>query len=177
MNFLTSSHTTPPAFVQSNGMMHPVSPRISRNSPEDIVWLAAHDIFPHETEEGPAPLGYTDWTFDSENSVYRKSITGTPEERAAAEEARIAAERVSYLDSLECTRLQGKLALIDNGYWEAYETIITAMLPTMTPAQRVFVEDAQVWKYRDPVLQAMAAAIEGLDEEAVISLIEYAKTK
>ena len=176
MNFLTSSHTAPPAFVESGGMMHPVSPRISRNTPEDTAWLAAHDIFPHETEVGDAPLGYTDWEFDSVNSVYRKSIAGTPEERSAAEEARIAAERVSYLDSLECTRLQGKLAMIDNGYWEAYETIITAMLPTMTPAQRVFVEDAQVWKFRDPVLQMFASAIE-LDEDAVISLIEYAKTK
>jgi hypothetical protein len=50
------------------------------------------------------------------------------------------------------------------------------MLPTMTPAQRVFVEDAQVWKFRDPVLQMFASAIE-LDEDAVIALIEYAKTK
>ena len=176
MNFLTSSHTTPPAFVQSNGMMHPVSPRISRNSPEDIVWLAAHDIFPHETEEGPAPLGYTDWTFDSENSVYRKSITGTPEERAAAEEARIAAERVSYLDSLECTDLQGELALIQFGLYDQYAAAIETAKPALSPEQLAFLNKANVWKYRDPVLQMLASSI-GIDQDQLVVLFETAKTK
>lgn len=176
MNYLTASHASPPEWIVDNGMMHPVQPRVSRNSEEDRAWLASHDIFPHETEEGPAPLGYTDWEFDSENSVWRKSIAGTPEERAAAEEARIAAERTAYLDSLECTRLQGKLALIESEYWEAYETLMNTMLPSMTPAQRVFVEDAQVWKFRDPVLQAFAASIP-LSEEDTVALFELARTK
>jgi hypothetical protein len=49
------------------------------------------------------------------------------------------------------------------------------MLPTMTPAQRVFVEDAPVRKFRDTVLQMFASAIE-LTEQQKIALFETAKT-
>jgi hypothetical protein len=46
----------------------------------------------------------------------------------------------------------------------------------MTPDQRVFVEEAPVWKFRDSVLHLFAASIEGLDETGLVTLFETAKT-
>jgi hypothetical protein len=173
-NYLTTDHTTPRPHILADGLRHPVAPLIRR---EDIHRLAALGILRHITAEGSAPLGYGPWQLaeDERGPHYYREPAGTPEERQAALGAQAAAEREAYLDGLECTRLQGKLALIQAGLWDQYEAIITAMLPTMTPSQRVFVEDAQNWKYRDPVLQVLAAEIEGLDDEAIIALFEAAR--
>ena len=135
--------------------------------------MADLGIYPHITAEGTAPLGYTDWVLI--DGAYHREPAGTPEERQAALDAQQASEREAYLDQLECTRLQGKLALIQAGLWEHYETLIASLLPTMSPAQRVFVEDAPVWKFRDPVLQMFAAELE-LTEQQVVELIELART-
>ncbi|WP_296810739.1 hypothetical protein [Thiocapsa sp.] len=170
MPYLTFQHTPAPSHITLNGKRWPVQILIARN---DRDLLAQGGIYPHVTAEGAAPLGYTDWALIDDE--YRREPAGTPEERQAAIEVAAAAAHEAYLDSLECTRLQGKLALIDAGLWDQYEALIASLLPSMTPAQRVFVEDAQVWKYRDPVLQMFAAAIE-LTEAQTIALFETAKS-
>ena len=170
--YLTQSHQSPPSHITLNGKRWPVQILIARN---DRDLLAQGGIYPHETAPGAAPLGYTDWELEGDG-WYRKWPAGTPEERQAAIDAAAAAQREAYLDNLQCTRLQGKLALIQAGLWDQYEALIAAMLPAMTPAQRIFVEDAPVWKFRDPVLHLFAAAIEDLGESELIALFETARS-
>lgn len=168
--YLTATHQSPPSHITHNGKRWPVQTLIAN---DDRATLAELGVYWHVTAEGEAPLGHTDWTLiDGE---YRREPAGTIEERQAAIDAAAAAQREQYLDGLECTRLQGKLALIQAGLWDQYEALIAQMLPAMTPAQRVFVEDAPVWKFRDPVLQLFAGSIE-LTEAQVVELIELART-
>ena len=180
--YLTAAnHTSPSSFIVSNGLRHPVQIRINRNTEEDKAWLASHDIFPHITEDGDPVLGYSEWEFDEATQTYGRYLLGTPEERQAEADIRAAAaaeaSRNQYLDSLECTRLQGKLALIDADLFDAFETTVTQMVGSMTPAQRIFFEDAPVWKFRDPVLQMLASALGITEEQALVDLFELAKTK
>lgn len=180
--YLTAAnHTSPPSHVIADGLRHPVNIRIARNTDADKVWLASHGIFPHTTEDGDPVLGYSEWEFDEVAQTYTKSLLGTPEDRQTEADIRAVAaaeaSRTQYLDALECTRLQGKLALIDADLFSAFETAVSQMLGSMTPAQRVFFEDAQNWKFRDPVLQMLAAALEITEEQDLIDLFELAKTK
>lgn len=169
--YLTATHVAPPAHVIHDGARIPTAPLIARG---DDATLAALGIYPHHTEDGPAPLGYTEW--DLIDGAYYRQPDGTEQQIADAIAAQAAAAHDAYLDGLECTRLQGKLALIAAGLWDQYESLIATMLPTMSAAQRVFVEDAPTWKFRDPVLQAFAAAIEGLGESELVALFEHART-
>lgn len=170
MQYLTSNHQTPPQHAQYNGMLYPTAPIIAQGN---TAMLATLGIYPHHTNSAPAPLG-TQW--ELVDGEYHEVPIGTADEIQAALDAQAAAAHEFYLDALECTRLQGKLALIQAGLWTQYEALIAAMLPSMTPDQRVFVEDAQVWKYRDPVLQMFASAIDGLDEDSLVTLFETART-
>ncbi|NCC27870.1 MAG: hypothetical protein EOM22_06910 [Gammaproteobacteria bacterium] len=174
MIYMTTEHKTPDRHILHSGHFHPVAPLIRR---EDIHRLASLGVLRHITAEGPAPLGYAPWQLaeDAQGPHYWREPAGTAEERQAAIDAQAAAARDAYLDGLECTRLQGKLALIQAGLWGQYEALIATMLPTMTAAQRVFVEDAQVWKLRDPVLQAFAASLE-MTEAQTVGLFELART-
>ena len=170
--YLTATHQSPPSHITADGKRWPVATLIAN---DDAATLATLGIFKHETVEGDAPLGYSDWSQDADG-IYWRTPASSPEERQAALDAQAAAAHEAYLDGLECTRLQGKLALIQADLWDHYEALIAAMLPAMTPAQRVFVEEAPVWKFRDPVLQAFAASIEDLDEAGLIALFEMART-
>jgi len=175
MGYMTAEHELPPSHILRDGLRHPVAPLIRR---EDIHRLAQLGVLRHVTADGPAPLGYGPWQLaeDALGVHYVREPVGAPEERSDAIAAQAAAAHEAMLDNLECTRLQGKLALIQAGLWDQYEALIATMLPTMTAAQRVFVEDAQIWKFRDPVLQAFAASIEGLGEAELIALFEAART-
>lgn len=179
--YLTTEHTNPPSHVIADGLRHPVKIRIARSTEEDKVWLASHGIFPHITEDGDPVLGYSEWEFDEVTQTYNKILLGTPEERQAEADIRAAAAteeaRTQYLDTLECTRLQGKLALIDAGLFDEFETLVAQMQGSMTPAQRVFFEDAQNWKFRDLVLQMLAAGLGITEEQQLVNLFELAKTK
>jgi hypothetical protein len=174
MVYLTSGHELPPTHVLSAGLRHPVAPLIRR---EDIHRLSQLGVLRHVTAEGPAPLGYEPWRLaeDAQGVHYVREPAGPPEEIQAAIDAQAAAAHAAYLDALECTKLQGKLALIYAGLWDQYEALIAQLLPSMTPEQRVFVEDAQTWRFRDPVLQMFAASIE-LTEAQTAALFEVAKT-
>lgn len=172
MIYLTASHKTIPQHAAHAGMLYPTAPLIAQGN---TAMLANLGIYPHHPLEPgiPYPLG-KEWV-ETDGEWFEETI-GTPEEIQAALDAQAAATHEAYLDALECTRLQGKLSLIQAGLWDQYEALIAAMIPSMTPDQRVFVEDAQVWKYRDPVLQMFASAIEGLDEDSLVTLFETART-
>lgn len=86
------------------------------------------------------------------------------------------AERNAYLDSLECTDLQGELALIQFGLYDQYVAAIETAKPALSPEQLAFLNKANVWKYRDPVLQMLASSI-GIDQDQLVVLFETAKTK
>jgi hypothetical protein len=79
MNYLTSTHTTPPRHVELNGMLHPIQPLIKAN---DTARLAELGVYPHITADGPAPLGYTAWTLV--DGAYHREPAGTDAERNAA---------------------------------------------------------------------------------------------
>lgn len=169
MIYLSAQHTQPPAYLPLNEQLVPSAPLIAR---EDSATLALLGVFPHHPNTSPAPLG-TEWV--EADGEWTERPKGTSEEIAAAIESQAIAERTAYLDGLECTRLQGKLALIQAGLWQQYEDTIKVMLPNMEPAQRVFVEDAQTWRFRDPVLQAFAGSLK-MTEEQTVGLFELART-
>lgn len=173
MNYLTHDHAPPPTHILADGLRHPVAPLIRR---EDIHRLSQLGVLRHITADGAAPLGYGPWQLaeDAHGVHYVREPAGTPEERQAAIDARAAAEREAYLDSLEGTRLQCKLALIKAGLWEQYLALIEQALPTMTDEQKVFVEDALTWKFRDPTLQSFITAL-GMTEDQAVSLFETAR--
>ena len=90
--YLTQLHQSPPSHITYNGKRWPVQTLIAR---DDRAMLAQGGIYWHVTTEGEAPLGYTDWALiDNE---YRRESAGTPEERQAAIEAAVAAQREADL--------------------------------------------------------------------------------
>lgn len=93
MQYLTSTHTAPPAHILADGKRWPVATLIARN---DTARLADLGIYPHITAEGTAPLGYTDWVLI--DGAYHREPAGTPEERQAAIDAQQASEREAYFD-------------------------------------------------------------------------------
>lgn len=171
MIYLTEQHTQPPSSIVADGKRTPTAPLVARN---DTARLAQYGIYPHETVDGAAPLGYTDWAQDADG-VYWRAPAGTEQERQDALDAQAAAAHEAYLNSLECTRLQGKLALIQADLFDDFEALIETLLPLMNPAQRVFVFDAPVWKYRDPVLDLFVSELQMSDAQK-IELFELART-
>lgn len=171
---MSGDHRSPPAHVLENGLRHPVAPLIRR---EDIHRLSQLGVLRHVTADGPAPLGYGTWRLaeDAQGVHYLREPAGTEEEIAAALEAQAAAEREAYLDALECTRVQGRRALNQAGLFDAYEAAVAAARPTMTRDQLFFVDEVLTWRYRDPILQAFAAAI-GMQDSQTIELLELART-
>jgi hypothetical protein len=174
MTYLTHDHAPPPAHILADGLRHPVAPLIRR---EDIHRLSQLGVLRHITAEGPAPLGYGPWQLaeDARGPHYYREPAGTAEERQAAVEAQAAAERESYLDELQCTRVQGRRALNQAGLFEAYEAAVESARPTMTRDQLFFVDEVPTWRYRDPILQSFGAAL-GMDDVQMIQLIELART-
>ncbi len=78
ITYLTAAHQRPPAYVLVDGMPHPTAGAIASGNP---ARLAALGIYPHQTAQGPAPLGYTDWVLA--DGTYSRQPAGTAEEIAA----------------------------------------------------------------------------------------------
>jgi hypothetical protein len=80
--YLTEQHQSPPSRVEHDGMLHPTKPLIAAN---DIARLAQLGIYRHITEEGDAPLGYSEWSeqSDTDGIYYSRTRLGTEEEREA----------------------------------------------------------------------------------------------
>ncbi|NCC36988.1 MAG: hypothetical protein EOM24_34010 [Chloroflexia bacterium] len=173
--YLTAQHEKPPASLAVGNKRIPTAPLIRRG---DMVKLVELGIYPHHPNTDPAPMG-TQWIL-KDGEYYQRPI-GAPDEIAEALADQASAEREAYLDSLQCTRLQGKLALIGAGLWDAYETMLAASRDTLTPTERVFVDDAVTWRYRDPVLQDLLVSLQviaqlQLTEEQVVGLFEMARS-
>ena len=170
MTYLTHDHAPPPTHVLADGLRHPVAPLIRR---EDIHRLSALGVLRHITADGPAPLGYTPWQLaeDAQGPHYWRGPAGTPEEIQAAAEAQAAAERDAYLDGLECTDLQAELELIARDLWDS----VQAWIDLQDPATQAYFRRAKSWKYRDPRLQAGAAAM-GMSDAQLIEILESART-
>lgn len=167
MNYLTSNHTQPNAYVIRNGFRIPIAPLIARN---DTSALAECDVYLHVTELGEAPLGYTSW--ELRDGVYYRDRIGTLEEIEQAL-AQLQPTIEELRQNMSCTTVQGLLALDQAGLSEAYTT--WSEDPSRTFAEKVFINRADVWKRTDPVLLAAAAEFQ-LTEEQVDGLFELAKT-
>ena len=158
--YYTAEHQSPPSHIPQNGQLVPVRKLIKR---EDTTRLAELGIYPHITAPGEAPLGYTDWVFDG--TQYSREPAGTQAERDAA-------AHESYLDSLSCTRLQGRLELIAQGLWLA----VQEWAASAGEAEIAYFEDAQTWRFRDATLQAAATGMP-LTEAQVIGMFESAQQR
>lgn len=170
MLFMTHDHATPPSNVVADEYRYPVA-QLIRN--EDIHRLASLGVLRHITAEGSAPLGYTPWQLaeDAQGPHYYREPAGTPEEIQAAADAQAAAEREAYLDGLECTDLQADLELLNRDLWDA----VQAWIALQDPATQAYFRRAKTWKYRDPRLQAGAAAM-GMSDAQLIEILESART-
>lgn len=78
MRYLTSNHTAPPPRSTYGDGTISTQILIAR---DDVVTLAANDIYRHETAKGEAPLGYTDWALA--DGIYTREPAGTQAERDA----------------------------------------------------------------------------------------------
>lgn len=78
MMYLTAQHTNPPRVITHEGTSYPVLRLIELG---DTATLAMLGVYPHETAEGDAPLGYTDWVLD--NGIFIREPAGTQTERDA----------------------------------------------------------------------------------------------
>ena len=166
MIYLTSTHQTPPAYVHQGDMLHPTAEAIASN---DTARLAELDLWPHVTTEGPAPLGYTDWSFA--DGVYTREPSGTAEEIAAALEQQAIAELEQRRAGMSCSKAQGKLALLEAGLLDEVE----AYIATQPKAVQIEYADRQEWRRDWPTLVAVASA-RGLTDTKLDELFERAET-
>ena len=70
-------------------------------------------------------------------------------------------------------RLQARLALIQNNFWES--VVVYFSDPSRTTVERAFWEDARTWRRDDPTVMAAGAAL-GLTEAQVDDLFKLAAT-
>ncbi|NCC33980.1 MAG: hypothetical protein EOM24_18495 [Chloroflexia bacterium] len=168
MIYLTVQHTRPPSHIIAGGKRIPLAPLIAR---EDTARLAQYGIYPHHPLEPgiPYPLG-KEWV-ELDGEWFEETI-GTPEEIQAALDAQAAAAREAYLDSLECTRLQARLELIDRDLWDS----VQAWVGSQSAATKAYFDDAQTWRYRDERLQAGATDL-GLSDAQLIAILEAARLR
>ena len=166
MQYLTATHQTPPAYVHQGDMLHPTAEAIATN---DTARLAELDLWPHVTVDGPAPLGYTDWTLA--DGIYTRQPDGTPEEIAAALEQQAAEQIAQRRASLSCTPRQARLALSQQGLLSAVEAFVAAGSDALRIEWQYATEIRRTWP---PV--AEFAAANDISDEALDALFEQAAT-
>jgi hypothetical protein len=186
MSYMTVEHKSPPRQVERNGLFVPTAPLIKRATDGDPAEredarakLAAIGVYWHVPDEGPIPpLGYTDYQLVG--IEYRREPAGTPEERQAAADAQEAAALQARREGMQCTPIQGELALIRYGQQVGqdliggYDAWRTAQ--ERTREERAWIERTQSWKRLDPNVLSGAAAV-GIVEDALLdALFEMAAT-
>ena len=87
--YLFADHSAPSQSLTHNGMLVPLS--IAKSDP------ATYGLVSHETEDGDAPLGYSEWVLA--DGVYSRTRNGTEEERDAVLLA--AAKAAKYQERLD----------------------------------------------------------------------------
>lgn len=109
MQYLTSQHqVTPARSIYGSGAIE-TQILIGR---DDVVALAANDIYAHHTEAGDAPLGYDPWIRVSSTPVdyYSKSLSGTQEERDSAANEQT---RQQWSDAIDGQRVASEQSQVD----------------------------------------------------------------
>lgn len=109
MQYLTSQHqVTPARSIYGSGAIE-TQILIGR---DDVVTLAANDIYAHHTEAGDAPLGYDPWIRVSSTPVdyYERNLSGTQEDREIATAKQV---RENLDGQIEQQRLAGNQLKID----------------------------------------------------------------
>jgi hypothetical protein len=83
MRILTTEQKQPPSHITIDGNVWPTKVLIDR---EQWDTLAEHGIYRYITADGPAPLGYTDWTLETDGvGPYRhRAPAGTEAEKLVA---------------------------------------------------------------------------------------------
>ena len=170
IEYLTESHETPPRIISLDGKQYPINRLIHLN---EVDLLATLGVYQHETQDGDAPLEYTDWSFNAEEKKYTREIAGTPEEI----EAKLL---LNYRETLSCTPIQGELALIQYGTSIGQDIIggydAWVESPDRTREEKAWIKKTTIWKRLDPNVINGAASIGITNEEQLDQLFELAKT-
>jgi hypothetical protein len=153
--FLKSDHTEPSNHILKNNLWFPITPLLENNKIDELV---AVEIFVHETPDGSAPFGYTNWVFDATNKKYTREKIGTEAEITAklAED-----ELVSWRESTSIPKLYCKLALMQAGHWDN----VLVAIENLTPAQQLFFAEAPTWRRVHEIIMQMAIVLELSDTQ------------
>ena len=170
MSYLTAEHTTPPRVITKDVVEYPVARLIKLR---DTATLATLGIYPHEYYTGTdAPLG-VEWQYDDADAKWVQVPIGTEEERADA-------AITQYRANLQCTPIQGELALIRYGEQAGIDLIggydAWRTAPERTREEKAWIERTQIWKRVDPNVLAGAAAVGLTDDTLLDQLFELAQT-
>ena len=156
--YLYADHTAPSQYLTHNGML--VQRATAQSDP------TTYGLVPHDTEDGDAPLGYSDWTLA--DGIYSRSRLGTEEERAAA-------MLEQWRSSAEVSALQGMLAIQAGGMVAGFNAWKATLDPSADFAVIAFFEKAQTWKRDNPHLIQGATAL-GLTDVQLDGLFTLAAT-
>jgi hypothetical protein len=139
--------------------------RLTRCGEPEKLDLAAFGLLP----EARDALG--------ENQRYGEPVVEAAQVRIPAVDKtaeELAAELQAQREGAQCTRLQGRLALVQFGLWDAVAAYF-ADTASRTPIELAFWEDAQVWKRSDATLTAAATSF-GLTDSDIDDLFALAGT-
>lgn len=163
MPFLTVSHEQPPRHVVHQDRLVPTEPLIAAN---DIARLAELGIYPHDTEPGDAPLGYTDWLLTGDRYT----------RRPAGSVAEIQDAMRKLCVPTIVTMRQARLALLQAGLLSQVEAAIAAIEdPVQRQAVQIEWEYATEVDVTHPWVQALTTAL-GLSEAQLDALFTLAAT-
>lgn len=101
----------------------------------------------------------------AKNLADKWKFTGTPDEWKKIEEQK-------YLEWLSCTRLQGRLKLIEMGLWSG---LVDWVKDNATDEQKAFFEDAKTWRFNDPVFQQIGTSVLSLKKDEMVAMMEGAR--
>ena len=146
--YLYADHSAPSQYLTHNGMLVQLS--TAQSDP------ATYNLIPHDTEDGDAPLGYSDWTLA--DGIYSRDRLGTEEERAAA-------TLEQWRASVEVSKLQAKLAIAQLGMTTEFLALKAGLDPVADFVKLAFIDDAPNWKRTDPTFNAITDALGKTESE------------
>ena len=164
--FLTSNHIAAPEKVLKNNLWFPVYSLIEIN---DIATLNSLDIFIHETPEGEAPLGYTDWEFNETTKKYTRQRVGTEEEIQQKLEQN---ELIRWRNQTAVPKIYCKIALARAGLLESIYQIISLL----TLEEQLYFNEHPDWKRSHPLVIKVAIEQMELTEVQLDDLFRLSET-
>jgi hypothetical protein len=139
--------------------------KLTRCGTPERLDLKTFNLLPEVRESLIENQKYGDRIIEEER-VYIPAIDKTPEE--------IQVEIDNERETMECTRLQARLALIQFGLWNAVNSYFSD-INNRTDVELAFWEDAQIWKRSDNTLINAGSSL-GLSESDIDELFVLAKT-